>query len=87
MGLAKLRELPTLQAGARNGGPHPLQVSILLENLELHHSLAWDHFGEHRDLGKPRLGEGVVDELHLLQWRAEEISCHPYHAYLLGNLE
>jgi hypothetical protein len=52
-GLAKLQELPTLQAGARNGGPHPLQVSILLENLELDHSMAWDHFGEHRDLGKP----------------------------------
>jgi hypothetical protein len=65
--LVKLRELPTLQTGARNSGPHPLQVSILLENLELDHSIAWDYFGEHRDLGKPRLGEGVVDELHLLQ--------------------
>jgi hypothetical protein len=52
-GLAKLRELQTLQAGARNGGPHPLQVSILLENLKLDHSIACDHFGEHRDLGKP----------------------------------
>jgi hypothetical protein len=40
-GIAKLGELPTLQAGAQNGGPHPLQMPILFENLELDHSMAW----------------------------------------------
>jgi hypothetical protein len=66
-GMAKLRELPTLQAGARNGGPHPLQMQILFENLELDHSMAWASLGGHRNLGKPRHGERVVDELHILQ--------------------
>jgi hypothetical protein len=52
-GMAKLRELPTLQAGARNSGPHPLQMPILFENLELDHSMAWARLGGHRNLGKP----------------------------------
>jgi hypothetical protein len=65
--VAKLWQLPTLQAGTGNGGTHPFQMPLHLENLEFNLALAWPFFGGHRFLGQPRNGQGLVNELHLLK--------------------